>query len=220
MKASKNNPRNLRKQKRKTQPTQPIEIVPKIQIKHTFRLTATTATTPAAPVTFTFTDLFGLLAINIVAATSGVSILSAVRLKRIDIWGTGPPVAAQASTVSLEIDNTTNNTGIGIDPVSLINTSYSQVSFAKIRFVPGKLTPHGMWQNSGTTAGDSGSGLQIKVSANIGDTMDITILARLATRDPQLAIASASTSAVLGNLGGFGIPTATALWTQQFIPFP
>jgi len=141
-----------------------------------------------------------------------------MKLKSISIWQLGT-VTNGAGTITLEVDNTANNSGIGALPIMITDTSSNMANFARIHYRPNKESVTSQWQNTGTTSNTSGGDISINITANLADTMDIVVKLQLNTFDPMLTITK-TTGGVIGKIAGFPLPITTPAWTPVAFPIP
>jgi hypothetical protein len=190
--------------KHKPMPTKPPNFEAKISKKHTFRFTSS-----ASGIAIISTqDLFATLLVNAVPQTSAVSAYTALKLRKVCLWQTGNTTGQ--GTVSLEANNTM--AGIGAKPVLLSDTSNNNSSIARLTYVPNSLSTLGQWQNVITNSSISGGG-ELIITANQGDTMDITLEFYLNTdNDTYLNVAYTSLNPYI-ELIGCPLPVSSPKWT-------
>jgi len=212
-------PKNIRNGMNLT-PSKPPQLNIKVEARHTFRYTNTSAGPGSSTATILLTDLFSSLMMVTVNASTQVSLITALKLNRIRLWQAGQNNGgsqAGPGTIAFEIDNISSSTGFGIKPINITDTSYVAAQMARLTFKPNKNTPFAQWQNTTTTTTTTGTGLQMKVTAYPGDIMDITLDLLFNVNDPVLAV-SLSNGPVTGRIIGAAIPLASPSWTPTIIP--
>jgi len=190
----------------------PPQFDSKIGVTKKFRYQCNTTGTAE----ITFIDLMFVLSIPI-SGTNINSALCAFKLKRVEIWQQGT-VTGGPGTVSIQVENTAVG-GIGAKPIILTDTSYNANTFARLTYVPTKMTTQGSWQNVVSTSTISSGGATISVAGNAGDILDITMDIILNT-GTALLVEGYTQSIAAGSLFCPNIPIATKTWTSLQIVAP
>jgi len=176
----------------------------KLFMTHTFRyqcVSANIANISAA-------DLFGMLSVVVVPSSAGISLMSAIRLRKISIWQTG--VLTTPGVAVIDLEPTVVAGAYGTKPVILSDSSFSANQYARIVFVPSAKTQIAAWVNT-YSGSDTTGDYQFNINANVGDTMDIKIDFCLNVNDPT--ITSVSSTTAVGRIYGTPLPQTTAIWT-------
>jgi len=183
-------------------PNDPPKFNASIYVKHKFRYINIYNTVTPNSCVLTTLDLISLL--SMVASTTTISsIISSYRLVKIELWQTGSTGEVGSGTISLEPNAGGTSSSIGGQrSINLSATSNTNNSNARFRYVPGKETTLGMWQNSLSSTTATGTGT-ITINSNVGDTMDITIEFELINADPMVVTTYTTTS----NTGSIIVPT-------------
>jgi len=199
-------PNNQRKRKGKVfkpLPSRPLAFDPRITTAKRFRYICGTATTFA----LSFYDLFFLLATPF-SATVISSLISAIRIRKIQVWQTGTiPTTGGPGTITMLIKNTGAG-GIGIKPIILTDTSQSNNTFARLQYIPNKASVFGSWQNTINTTTIS-TLAEIDFDINVGDTVDFLVEYLWNTGDPIVTATYATSGITTNQIFGAELPTAS-----------
>lgn len=218
------NSRNRRQQRQKqaARASQPPPLSGSIMITKTFRFKQVAALTAAAPHAVTSANLRDVLSVCTAAGVSGFSMISRLRLKKVEAWG--PPNVAGTNNLSVI------KTGIYVDSVGDLVGLASPTKRISDTTLGTTLPPHisvpfnytGLDQ--GWQAGSPTTGFweYFRIEESLAGTIwDITLQFFLCVGDTNTAAASAAAAAmptgILGQQYVRGFDSAT-LAATNFVP--
>lgn len=218
------NSRN-RRQKRQNQAArllQPPPLSGSIMITKTFRFVQVAALNPAAPHSVTSANLRDVLCVCTAAGVSGHSLISRLRLKKVEAWG--PPNVAGTNTLSiiktgLYVDSVGDLIGLGSPTKRVSDTTLGTALPAHIATTFSYAAADQGWQVGSPT---TGFWEYFRIDSSLAGTIwDLTIQFYLCVGDTNDAAASVAGAAmptgVLGQQYVRGFDSAT-LAATNFTP--
>jgi len=162
---------NRKRYARSTVPSDPPPLNSSIQLNHTFRFQFQ-ADSGSTPINIDTLSLFQMLVFSSTTTSVG-SIIQAIRLQRVTLWGS--PNNSNPGSPPTQLNWTLNQTSsIGVKPIMRGDVTLGTAIPAALSLVPTPGSSQGAWQTVFTSGSfNATSGADFSVSAGAGSVLDI-----------------------------------------------